>query len=105
MAHGRSIGRFTSVLALVLGVGVGTAVGLGASLVAPAMAGAAGPFTVNDTGDFNLVDAGHADDVHVDQLGQLHARAAIEASNNAGGDTTINVPPGTYTSTTPPSDS
>ena len=91
---GQSIGRFTSVLALVLGVGTGA--GVGASLVAPGVASAATTtFTVNDAGDFALADSSGTTSASTnapDESPTCTLRAAIQASTNVGGDTTINLP-------------
>ena len=53
----------------------------------------AGPFTVNTTNDTHAVlPAASA----LDSSGNISLRSAIEAANDQGGTTTINVPPGTY---------
>ncbi|HWD54918.1 MAG TPA: choice-of-anchor Q domain-containing protein, partial [Acidimicrobiales bacterium] len=70
--------------------------GLGVSLFAPAVAGAATPFTVNDAGDYGLAAPGTqttCTSSHVvDESNTCTLRAAIEASNNLGADTTITLP-------------
>jgi hypothetical protein len=96
----QSIGRFIFGLVLVTGVGAGT--GLGAALLAPGVAGAATTFIVNDAGDFGLASPGTETTCTSTAGGETPTctlRAAIEASNNLGGDTTITLPdPTTLTS-------
>ncbi|HEY6472465.1 MAG TPA: choice-of-anchor Q domain-containing protein, partial [Acidimicrobiales bacterium] len=90
----QSMGRFIVGLVLVTGVGVGT--GLGVALVAPGIAGATAPFTVNDTGDYPLASSGGTTCVSTND-GSCTLRAAIEASNNLDAPMTIDLPNGTYT--------
>ncbi len=82
----KAIPRFAAGLAVVLAL---AGAGLGASLVAPEMAGAATVFTVNDAADFALSGS-------VSTCTSTNAtctlRAAIQASTNVDGDTTINLP-------------
>ncbi|HEV3351669.1 MAG TPA: CSLREA domain-containing protein, partial [Acidimicrobiales bacterium] len=79
-----------------LGVGgllLGSVLGFGAVLLHAGAASAAGPFTVNTTTDEHLTTS--TSTTCVSPSG-CSLRAAIEAANNAGGSTTINVPAGTF---------
>ena len=92
----QSVGRFVSGLVLIVGVSAGT--GLGAALLAPGVAGATTTFTVNDTADYPVtggVGGGTTTCTStnvVDETNTCTLRAAIQASENLGESTIIDLP-------------